>query len=254
MTSGAIWVTRPAPRNATTSAALQNAGFQVIGVPVLVVRHVAPAGGLPLLPPDWVLFVSPNAVRGLEAAGVPAGVRSKARAAAVGSHTAFEAAGHGWKVELVPKNENAEGLLKIMRHVGLDRRRVWIPGGSREGSARRTLPQELRARGADVITFCVYETLDRMLEPAEMERLRAADPGFIVFHSPSAVEAVFHGLTLGTLLRWQDANLVAIGPATLTACLEVRTDRVWESPKPSDASLIGLITSIANRMTEERSG
>ena len=252
MNSGSIWVTRPEPRNATTSAALRNAGFQVISFPVLEVRHVAPAGGLPLQPPDWVLFVSPNAVRGLEAAGVPAGLRSKARAAAVGTHTAHEAAGHGWKVELVPKNENAEGLLKIMRRIGVDRQRVWIPGGNRAGSARNSLPQELRARGAFVSTFCVYETLDRMLGPAEMDRLRRAEPGFIVFHSPSAVEAVFRGLTLGTLLRWRDADLVAIGPTTLARCREERTDRVWESSNPSDASVIALITSIANQNTGEK--
>ena len=245
-----IWVTRPEPGNATTSAALQNAGFEVIGLPVLDVRFVAPS--LPADRPDWIVFVSANAVRGLEAAGVPAGFRGKVRAAAVGSRSALVAAGDGWKVELVPKRENAEGLLETFGHIDLNGLQVWIPGGNREGSASRLLPEALRARGAEVLTFSVYETLDRDLKVGELARLDAADPGLIVFHSPSAVETVYSSAGPGSVRRWQKADLVAIGSTTVASCRRVRTDRIWESPEPSDTALVTLITSLTHKITEEK--
>ena len=246
-----IWVTRPEPANATTSAALHNAGFSVLGVPVLEVRLVAPSEGLPADWPEWIVFVSANAVRGLERAGVPPEVRSRVHAAAVGSRTALVAAGHGWKVELVPKSENAEGLLEIFGHVDLKGLRVWIPGGNREGSAHQLLPEALRARGAEVMMFSVYETLNRELDASDLVRLEAAEPGFVLFHSPSAVEAVFSSAANMAVRRWQKADLVAIGPATLASCRRMRSDRIWECSEPSDTALVALIGSMTNRITEE---
>jgi uroporphyrinogen-III synthase len=246
----AVWVTRPEPGNAVTSAALHSAGFTVIGLPVLDVRPVAPAGGLPSQPPDWIVFVSANAVRGMEAAGLPSGFRSGVRAAAVGSRTALEAAGHGWNVELVPKSENAEGLLEALSRVDVNGRRVWIPGGSREGSARQLLPEALRARGALVTTLAVYETLDRKLGPEDLARLDAAEPGFIVFHSPSAVDAVFSAVTPEAVGRWKRAYLVAIGPATSDRCRWARAQRTVVCPEPSDAAVVAVITSITECLEE----
>jgi len=252
MNPGTIWVTRPEPGNAITTAALLSAGFHVIGLPVLEVRPVAPGQGLPREAPDWIVFVSANAVRGLEAAGVPPEMRSRVHVAAVGSRTAHEAAGHGWYVELVPKTESADGLLELMTRIDMQRRRVWIPGGNREGSARHLLPETLRGRGALVVTFSVYETLDRTLGSEELARLNGAQPGWVIFHSPSAVEVVFSGAAATVVKRWQTADLVAIGPATLDRCRRERMDRVWECSEPSDTGLVALITSISNRMTEER--
>ena len=244
-----LWVTRPEPGNAITTAALKNAGFLVLGLPVLEIRYAS--SGLPEQRPDWIVFVSANAVRGLEKAGVPAGSRAAVRVAAVGSRTALEAANHGWNVELVPKNENADGLLEIMHRVELQDRTVWIPGGNRDGSARQLLPDALRARGANVVTFGVYETVNRELSPNDLTRLNGRDPGCIVVHSPSAVDAVFSTDAPAAVRRWQSANVVAIGPATVARCRGVRTDRVWECAEPTDAALIACITQVTHRITED---
>jgi len=47
--------------------------------------------------------------------------------------------------------------------------------------------------------------------------------------------------------------LVAIGPATVARCREVRADRVWECAEPSDAALLALITRVMHRITQEKS-
>jgi hypothetical protein len=114
------------------------------------------------------------------------------------------------------------------------------------------VPEALRARGALVFMLNVYETLDREIKMEELARLDAADPGIIVFHSPSAVEAVYSSAAPGSVRRWQKADLVAIGSTTLASCRGVRSDRIWECREPSDAALVTLITSMTNKVTEEK--
>ena len=246
MNGPAVWITRPEPGNAVTTAYLRNSGFIVVSVPILEVSYVdaALAGDWP----DWVVFVSANAVRGFEHAlrgtGLPQPGRARVRAAAVGSRTALEAAGQGWQVELVPSTENAEGLLEVMRRVDMRGQRVWIPAGNREGSARGALPETLRERGADVHVFSVYETSDRILTPPDETQLNEAEPGAVVFHSPSAVEAVFSKGMSPAVRRWHDAEFVAIGSSTAARCRMARLDRVHETPEPSDTALVSVLVSL----------
>ena len=247
MSAPAVWITRPEPGNLATTAFLRNYSFPVVYVPVLEVSYVVGEMRLEQWP-DWVLFVSGNAVRGLgqavRASLLPQAGRTRVRAAAVGLRTALEAAGQGWQVELVPSSENAEGLLEVMRRVDMRGQRVWIPAGNREGSARGVLPETLRERGADVHVFSVYETSDRVLTPADEAQLNEAEPGAVVFHSPSAVEAVFSKGVSSAVRRWHDAEFVAIGPSTAARCRKVRLDRVHETSEPSDTALVSLLVSL----------
>ncbi|HET9234855.1 MAG TPA: uroporphyrinogen-III synthase, partial [Candidatus Eisenbacteria bacterium] len=166
------------------------------------------------------------------------------RAAAVGSHTALEAAAQGWQVELVPSSENADGLLEIMSRMDVRGRRVWIPAGNREGSARGRLPQTLRERGADVQVFTVYETRDRVFTTSDEAHLNEAESGAVVFHSPSAVDAVYSKAETTSVRRWLGAELVAIGPTTAARAREKGLDRVHEAPEPSDPALLSLLVSL----------
>lgn len=247
MTNPAVWMTRPEPGNTSSTAYLRNFGFPVVAVPVLEVRYVNPELRLEVWP-DWVIFVSSNAVRGLEQAlsgsGLPQAGRSRVRAAAVGSRTALEAGKHGWQVELVPSKESAEGLLELMSRMEMRGRRVWIPAGNREGSARGVLPETFKERGADVQVLLVYETCDRALSADDEARLNEAEPGAIVFHSPSAVEAVFSKVAPASVRRWQNALLLAIGASTAARAREMGLDRVREATEPSDPALVSLLGSL----------
>lgn len=253
MSAPVIWVTRPEPGNAATEAALRAAGFEVLAIPVLEVQTTVPPGFPPESWPDWVLFVSANAVRSLEEAGeragFPPGSRERVRTAAVGARTAVEAGAWGWRVEVVPTKEHAEGLLEALTTFDFRGRRVWIPSGSREGTAVRLLPDTLRARGAAVDVYPVYETTERVPTAADAELLERAEPGAIVLHSPSAVEAVFSPRATPSVRRWHDADLVTIGPATSRRCRELGRDRVLECAAPSD---IAVIAVVASRFVPER--
>lgn len=245
MTAAAVWVTRPAPGNAATAAALGEAGYRVIDIPVLEVVLDASGPWPGASWPDWIVFVSANAVAGLEAAGAklgfPAGDRGAVHVAAVGSKTAGAAVRAGWPEALVPRDESAAGLLGALPAEGWNGASVWIPAGNREGSARDDLPDALRARGAQVSVLPVYRTETRALTAAETGRLEAAAPGAVVVHSPSSAEAV---LAAGAphAARWRNAVFVAVGPRTAEACRRLGAARVVVAPSPSDRGVLEALS------------
>ena len=244
-----VWVTRPAPGNAATARALAEAGLSVVAAPVLVVRSL-PAAALPAgEPPDWIVFVSANAVQSFEDALCRAPAirmaRSAVRAAAVGRRTAESAAAWRWRVEATPEEETADGLLGALLNHDLRGRRVWIPAGNREGSATRTLPEALAKRGAEVSVFQVYETVDRELSAPEQANLDRAIPGAIVLHSPSAADAVFAAGAPAAVARWRaEAVAVSIGPATSRRLGELGAKQVAQCLHPSDAAVAATVIAL----------
>ncbi len=251
-----VWVTRPRPGSETTARAVRDAGYAVIAVPLLETRPVIPTPPLSGERPDWLVFVSGTAARSLEASmgavGWSAEERRAIRAAAVGRRTAEVARALGWSVDLVPERENAVGLLDRFAGEDLAGKTVWIPGGSRKGSATRELPEGLAAAGAVVRAFQVYETADRRLSGEDLDLLRAAAPGAAILHSPSAAEAlfsgpgrVFSGDAVDCARAWrEDAVLVAIGPVTAHRLRELGAGRIEECMEPSDDAVIAVLGSV----------
>jgi uroporphyrinogen-III synthase len=192
--------------------------------------------------PDWILFVSANAVRGLAAAcsGRDLG---RARVAAVGERTADAAREAGWEVHLVAQPESAEGLVAALSGVERAGRTFWIPRGNREGSARDVLPIFLEGGGARVESFAVYATLDRPLTAEDAAALAGAPPGVVVLHSPSAVDALFRADQPEPVAVWRDrARFLAIGPRTLERLGERGRGRALVCPEPSDEAVLGVLS------------
>ena len=244
-----VWVTRPRPGNAATSQTLIAAALPVVSVPLLEVRVEVSDPPRGLVWPEYVLFVSANAVRGLEAAlarpDYPGGRREDVRVAAVGRKTAEAAQHAGWRVDIVPEQENAEGLLAALAEIDLAGRRVWIPSGNRPGSANRELPEELGARRAEVSVLPVYETATRALPPEDLDALNEAVPGATVLHSPSSAEALFDPAAPKVVSRWcAEAVPVSIGPVTTHRLMELGANRVTECPEPTDAAVASTVAAL----------
>jgi len=249
-----VWVTRPHPGSEATARALRDSGYPVAAVPLIETRPVVPNPPPGDGAPDWVVFVSATAVRALEAALGEAlssrFERGSIRAAVVGRRTAETAAALGWKVDLVPARENAAGLLEAFAAEGLAGKTVWIPGGNRAGSATRELPEALAAAGARVLAFQVYETADRRLSPEDLRELGAGEPGAVIFHSPSAAEAlyaapvgrVFPEGDPGAARAWRERAVpVAIGPVTARRLDELGAAGVLTCAEPSDEAIIAVL-------------
>lgn len=252
MTVPAVWVTRPEPGNRRTARALAAAGYTVIAAPVLEVNTVLPDAFRPGAWPRWLILVSANAVRGLaamaEAMRLPDAERSRVSVAAVGERTAEAAREAGWRVDLVPEVQDSRGLEAALAGREMTGASVWIPGGSREGSATRDLPRALRARGAVVETFQVYETVTRTLSAADRDRLAGAGAGAVVLHSPSSAEGVYGPAggeaEDGPLRPWRAAPAVCIGRVTAARCRELAGIQILECKSPSDRDIVDALSSI----------
>ncbi|MBI5511110.1 MAG: uroporphyrinogen-III synthase [Deltaproteobacteria bacterium] len=247
---GAVWITRPAPNNAATARAVAAAGYDVLLIPVLEVGPTPPAPLPTGAWPDWLVFVSANAVLGFVAATRAPGFprRDPARpiaVAAVGRQTAAAAAAAGFTVTLVPDDQHGDGLVAAFATTALQHRSVWIPSGGRAGSATRTLPAALAARGALPSVFQVYDTRDRPLSAADLTALDTRAPGAVVYHSPSAAAALYHQHQPPAVRRLCDrVACVAIGATTAARLAELGAPRVWVCNEPSDAGLVELLSRV----------
>jgi uroporphyrinogen III methyltransferase/synthase len=113
---------------------------------------------------DWLVFTSANAVESfmtklLERRDVRdlKGVR----VCAVGPATAARIEKYGIRVDVVPAEHHAEGVLEALSSIGVTGKRFLLP---RSDIAREVLGDELRRAGADVTEVVAYRTTTAALE------------------------------------------------------------------------------------------
>jgi uroporphyrinogen III methyltransferase / synthase len=94
-------------------------------------------------------------------------------------------AGARLKVDLIPAQYQAEGLLEVLSKEQLAGSRILIP---RAEVARDLLPDELRAHGADVTVAVAYRTVRPEADVARLiQALRSRTVGVVAFTSSSTV-------------------------------------------------------------------
>ena len=148
-----ILVTRPRGQAQTLLAALREAGADVLHRPTLEIIPLTPAGPAFATPPQWCVFISPNAVdQGLP--HLPQDWHEHARMAAVGPGTAAALAAHGLAAAVAPRQGGgADDLLAEADFSPQPHERVLLIRG--EGGRQR-LQQALRARHVEVAEWAVY--------------------------------------------------------------------------------------------------
>ena len=196
-----ILVTRAGNDAAEFSAALEQAGFEAVEVPLLQREPIEMAVAMSVAagPYDWVLLTSAAAAMAFAeqwSGPVPP-------IAAVGPKTAARLRELGLEVALVPSDATGARLVDAMGH--LTGRRVLY---ARAEDAEPSTLAALRGTGADVVEAVVY----RNIEPhGTKERLRAVWPvDVITLFSGSAarrLKVALDGLDGGV-------PVVAIGPTT----------------------------------------
>lgn len=208
---------------------------------------------------DWIVFTSVNAVqavsRRMEDLGIDkAAVGSSVAASSVGPTTseAFREAFPGGELRLAPASDfRAEGLAEAFSKHQVSGQRMLLPLSDR---ARETLPQALRALGAEVEVVTAYRTVaPARLREDLADHLRGG-LDLIVLASPSAVEHLVAAAP--ELLRGLPAAVM--GPVTESAARDAGLDvRVVAYP----STAVGLMAAIVERLrrtdapggTEERS-
>ena len=217
-----ILITRSREQAGELAAPLRALGAETLELPTIAIEDPedwsALDGALQKLARyDWILITSANGVRRWAARMAATGtdIRSLACAklCAIGPATAEELRGHLLRVDKVPREYVAEGVLQAFADEPLEGKRILIP---RARVARDVLPTELRKRGAQVDVVEAYRSV---LPPESAERARVIftrhRPTLVTFTSSSTVENFLRLIPEAEKTAWlQDVPCASIGPVT----------------------------------------
>ena len=241
-----ILVTRSAHQQRALSQKLSELGAEPISVPMIetqpiegdeIDRMYADLDQL-----DWVIFTSANAVdfffRGLFSREKDVRALSHAKFACVGPVTQARLRTFGLLADLIPEEYISEGLLRMFPQDLCDQRFL-LP---RAAIARKELPAELMARGAQVNDIATYQTIPVELSEDEQIMIRNTHFDAITFTSSSTVRALEHWLSpeLEQDLK-QNVPAFCIGPATRKTAEKCGYKQIYSG---AEYSLEGLTESI----------
>ncbi len=186
-----IAITRTREQASELRVALETLGAEVIEIPTIEIRPPASwetlDGAIGRLKEfDYLLVTSANGVRfffqRLWAAGRDARDLKGLTIGAIGPATAAEFAKSGIRVDFVPREYRAEGLVEALAQRDIRGKSFLIP---RAKVARDLAPRALTERGARVEVVEAYETVTPEFPPGELERLLSPRPDAITFTSSS---------------------------------------------------------------------
>jgi uroporphyrinogen III methyltransferase / synthase len=250
-----VLVTRPRGQAAELVDRLAALGAETVEVPMIrieppedvepLARAVASAGGF-----DWIVFSSANAVEAFMTMRLDGTRDVRAlkgpRLCAVGPGTADALAKYGIKVDLVPGEFRAEGVLAAMAREGsLRAATVLLP---RADIGREVIATELRAAGAIVTEVTAYRTVlqDSVREddPDVYKMLLEGRLDVATFTSASAVRnfaRVYGADQVADLLK--NTVVAVIGPVTADAAVQLGIPVTIQPPTFTVPALVDAIAA-----------
>jgi uroporphyrinogen III methyltransferase/synthase len=257
-----VLVTRPREQSAELCDALATFGAEPIEAPMI--RIEPPENPAPLLEAaeragqfDWIVFTSGNAVQAFMQALLSGDQDLRAlkgpKLCTVGPGTAERLTTYGIKVDLVPTEFRAEGVVQaLVAQRSLAGANVLLP---RADIGRELIADELRAAGAvvtDVVAYrTVIEDVQREGDPDVYGMLLERKIDVVTFTSGSAVRnfAKVYGTEQAVdLLR--HTEVATIGPLTTQAAEQLG---IRVSIQPTAYTITGLVEAIANHFTARAS-
>ncbi len=220
-----VWVTRDEPPDGPLSAALRDAGLDVVHEPVIE-KRICRAGSASeaigrLNADDWLVLTSPFAIDA--AIAVAGGATRVPRVAVVAEPSRKAAEAHGLRVALVSPGGDGKSLFAELRKQA---------AGCRVCYPRSSLVKAPDAwPGITLESPVLYETAPRVFDAGVIDRVDV-----IAVASPSAVRAI------GPVAL----PFASIGPTTSAAVREAGRQPWVESPSPSFESLASAILDQAN--------
>jgi uroporphyrinogen III methyltransferase / synthase len=204
---------------------------------------------------DWIVFTSANGASAFmdRLLQGPRDVRglAGARLCAVGPGTAARLTRFGLKVDLVPDDHSADGVVTAIKAAGpIKGKRVLFPKGD---IARDTLPEELRASGAEVTEVIAYRTVtaesDAHLGIYRQLLDRRIDA--VTFSSASAVRAFVSIYGADQAVDLLNHTMVAtIGPVTADAAVRYG---ITPQVTPATSTMPALVDALVAEFTRRAS-
>ncbi|HEY4870849.1 MAG TPA: hydroxymethylbilane synthase [Candidatus Dormibacteraeota bacterium] len=236
-----IMVTRADGQAAALANALTALGAQTVRCPVIAIEPIAVDPMPDLGRYDWLVLTSANGVDRLREL-LQEGSRdlpAHTKVAAIGPETAARAREAGMPPTLVPERYIAEDLADALSAAMAPGARILL---ARAAGARDVLPQQLRARGAEVDVIETY----RAVPPADVgPRLAACLPevDMVTFTSSSTVRHFVDAMPGALPNR---VRVACIGPITAETArgLGLRVDIIAE-----EYTTRGLVEAIVRSRT-----
>jgi uroporphyrinogen III methyltransferase / synthase len=227
-----VAVTRARAQASGLAARLRELGATVVEAPTIRIEP------LPFELPDMrdydlLVLTSPNAVEALLLRAFDARTLTGPKIAVIGPGTADALRARGIKADILPQRAVGESLAAAL--AGLDVRRALV---ARAEQARDTVPDALRAAGAEVDILALYRTVAEPMPAAARGAALRAD--WLTFASASAVR-FFHA-SAGTL---EGPRLASIGPVTSAALRELGHEPDVEAADHTPAGLVAALLTAA---------
>ncbi len=220
-----ILVTRPKHQAWELAEALSDLGADVVEIPVIEIKCLPDgyaaidsvldnAGDY-----DWIIFTSGNGVTHFLSRIIMLSkdirILGKTKLAAIGSETASFFRAFHLVPDYVPSKYVAEEFINQFPE-DVKGKSILIP---RALEARETIPDELRARGADVTVIPVYQTKTNYSRAEDLKaQLSAGNLDIITFTSSSTVKAFVE--LAGNLELPKYVKIACIGPITAQTARE----------------------------------
>lgn len=172
---------------------------------------------------DWLIFTSVSSLDSIYKyyPDFNEKINNKCKTAVIGHKTAEVAEKYGLKVDLIPRDYTAEGLLESFENINIEEKIIGIP---RTYSARKILPEELEKRKAKVILAESYKSIlphDTSKIKNLITKILNKEIDAITFTSPLTVHNLFkvaEDKSEDLSLALSDYLLcVSIGPITAKA-------------------------------------
>ena len=246
-----VIVTRARTQAHAFVARLQALGAVPIVIPVIEIRPPADPGPLDeaarrLAEFDWVVFASVHGVAALlERVRSLAGVR----VAAVGGATAAALEERGQRVDLVPAETSAKGLVEALARVGVTGARILLPQAH---GGRAELEEGLTRHGAQVCRVTAYETVTVPIPADAARRLALHGADAVTFTSPSTVHGFVAGLRAHGWSGPWGFPAFCIGPTTAAAARGARFEVAAVPERAESDALVDLLVEYFSTGNNER--
>jgi uroporphyrinogen III methyltransferase/synthase len=202
---------------------------------------------------DWIVFTSANGAAAFmdRLLQGPRDVRALAgaRLCAVGPGTASRLTRFGLKVDLIPDDHSADGVVAALKAAGsIKGKRVLFP---KADIARDTLPEELREAGAELTEVVAYRTvtaesdahlgiyrelLDRRIDAVTFSSASAVRAFVSIYGSDQAVDLLNHTV------------VATIGPVTADAAIRYG---ITPQVTPSTSTMPALVEALVAEFQRE---
>jgi len=253
-----VLVTRPREQAAELVERLEAAGAEAIEAPMIEIQPPEDFGPLDAACAavdhfDWIVFASANAVdvfldRLLRTAH---DIRALGRVklCAVGSGTAERLAGRGLKVDLLPSEFRAEGVLAALAAAGAIRGQKYLLPHADIG--REILADELRKHGGEVTEVIAYRTV--VAEPDGMAANDAPDVYRLLLERRIDVVTFTSGSAVRNFVKVVGAEpaadllgtiaVAAIGPVTADVAAQCNIKATIVPAQATTASMVEAIVA-----------